>query len=135
MSEKFKADILSLEPTPPEVFFGHRKFLTTRALGIIAAPVVLTDASTREGKGGLLFEPLSRPDVFPTKRNTRYRLPVGLKRDLTPRKVAASFNNFYEFLAGRGGPVWKYVDNFKVDPWKVEITGECNRPILATRSV
>jgi sulfoxide reductase catalytic subunit YedY len=129
VSERFKANIPSLEPTPPEVFFGRRKFLKTLTLGVIAVPVFLDTAYAREGKGGLLIEPLNRPDVFPAQRNTKYRLPAGLKGDLTPRKVAASLNNFYEFLPGRGGPVWKYVEDFSVDPWKVEVTGECNRPM------
>jgi sulfoxide reductase catalytic subunit YedY len=129
MSKKFEPDIPSLEPTPPEVFFERRKFLTTMAMGIIAVPAVFRSAYGNENKGGLLFEPLSRPNVFPAKRKAKYQLPADLKTDLTPRKVAASYNNFYEFLPGHGGPVWKYVDNFEVDPWKVELTGECNNPM------
>ena len=129
MSSKFKADIPSLEPTPPEVFFGRRKFLATMATGILAAPAFLRSAYANESKGGLMSETLSRRDVFPAKRNTKYLLPAGLKADLTPREVAARYNNFYEFFPGHGGPVWKYVDDFEVDPWRIEITGECNNPI------
>jgi sulfoxide reductase catalytic subunit YedY len=129
MSKKFKPDIPSLESTSPEVFFDRRKFLAVMALGIIAAPAAIRSAHGNKSKSGLLFEPLSRPDVFPTKRNPIYQLPDGLKKELTPRKAAASHNNFYEFLPGRGGPVWKYVDAFEVEPWKIEIAGECNNPM------
>jgi sulfoxide reductase catalytic subunit YedY len=56
-------------------------------------------------------------------------LPAGLSAELTPRRAAASHNNFYEFLPGRGGPVWKHVGDFQVKPWKVEISGACSKPI------
>jgi sulfoxide reductase catalytic subunit YedY len=51
------------------------------------------------------------------------------KTSLTPREVAGSHNNFYEFLAGQGGQVGRFVDEFEVEPWKVEITGECHKPL------
>ncbi|NIS59581.1 MAG: protein-methionine-sulfoxide reductase catalytic subunit MsrP [Proteobacteria bacterium] len=129
MSRKFRADIPSLEPNAPEVFFGRRKFLTAMAMGILGVPRVFSSVYANEDKGNPLSEPLKRPDVFPASRTTKYQLPSGLKRDLTPRKVAARYNNFYEFLPGHGGPVWKYVDNFEVVPWRIEITGECNNPM------
>jgi sulfoxide reductase catalytic subunit YedY len=47
---------------------------------------------------------------------------------MTPREVAASHNNFYEFLPGRGGPAWRHAEAFQVKPWKVEVHGECAKP-------
>ncbi|MCA9294937.1 MAG: protein-methionine-sulfoxide reductase catalytic subunit MsrP, partial [Phycisphaerales bacterium] len=38
-------------------------------------------------------------------------------------------NNFYEFLPGRGGPVWEYTDKFEVSPWTITIDGECAKPM------
>ncbi len=129
MAKKFKADIPSHEPTPPEVFFGRRKLLTVMAVGILGTPAVFCGAYANENEASPLSEPLRRPDVFPAKRNTKYQLPTNLKVDLTPREVAARYNNFYEFLPGRAGPVWKHAAKFEVQPWKIEITGECNNPM------
>lgn len=125
MSEKFKADIPSHRITPPEVFFDRRKFLSTLALGTIAAPKLLFG----QDEAGMLEPPLSRPDVFPAKRNQYYVIPSAIERkELTEPEIGASHNNFYELLENRGGPVWKHVGAFEVEPWKVEITGECEKP-------
>jgi len=129
MSGKFKADIPSHATTAPEVFFSRRKFMTTVAQGILLSPAVFLAAGVKDSHAGLLDEPLKRPDVFPTKRNETITLPQGQRTDLSPREVAASHNNFYEFLPGQGGPVWKFTDKFEVDPWKIEITGLCNNPM------
>jgi hypothetical protein len=122
MSERFKADIPSHAPTPPEIFFSRRKFMTTVARGILLSPAVFLAAGAKKSHAGLLDEPFKRPDVFPAKRNEAITLPQGQKTALTPREVAASRNNFYEFLPGQGGPVWQFTDKFEVDPWKLEIT-------------
>jgi sulfoxide reductase catalytic subunit YedY len=129
MPEKFKADIPTHAPTPPEVFFSRRKFMTAVAKGILLSPAVFLASADRDSQAGLLDEPIKKPDVFPAKRNETIKLPQLQKTDLTPRKVAASHNNFYEFLPGRGGPVWKFTDKFEVDPWKIEISGLCNNPM------
>jgi sulfoxide reductase catalytic subunit YedY len=52
----------------------------------------------------------------------------GSGRTVTPEKTAASYNHFSEFLPGRGGPVWKYVDRFETEPWQVLVDGECHNP-------
>jgi sulfoxide reductase catalytic subunit YedY len=126
MSDKFKPDIPESRVTPPEVFFGRREFLGTLGLGILAA------CRTANGveESGKLTPPFHRPGIFPAERNPDIELPSGMGRtELTPRDVAASFNNFYEFIPGGGGPVWKFVDKFEVDPWKVEVSGECQKPM------
>ena len=46
----------------------------------------------------------------------------------TDRLEAASHNNFYEFLPGRGGDVWPHTADFTVEPWTIEITGACAKP-------
>jgi sulfoxide reductase catalytic subunit YedY len=129
MRNRYKTDVPSREPTSPEVFFNRRKFLVTLAMGIVGTPAIFTPARGGQQEKGLLHEPFNRPEVFPTERNISYPLPEDLNPELTPRDVAASHNNFYEFLPGRGGPVWRYTDDFQVEPWKIEITGECNNPM------
>jgi hypothetical protein len=138
MSDKYTPDVPSHAPTPPEVFFSRRKFMATMAKGILLSPAIYFAVGANDRHAGLLDEPIKRPDVFPAKRNETINLPRGLKTDLTSREVAASHNNFYEFLPGQGGPVWQYTDKFEVDPWKIEtdtinMSGSCiptNRELL-----
>ena len=100
-------------------------------LGIAAASAQFCRGTIQSSAQGeeKLTPPLQRPGVFPAPRNSKYVLPESLRSQLTPRDTAASHNNFYEFLPGRGGPVWRYAGDFEVEPWKVEIRGECNNPM------
>ncbi len=130
MKKTFPASVPDSEVTPPSIFFNRRKFMKTAVgLGAVAgANAMCGPASDPVGEEALKID-IQRPDVFPPKRNEAYRLPENIDPTLTPRLTAATHNNFYEFLAGQGGPVYKYVDDFTVDPWKLEITGECNNPM------
>ncbi len=130
MIRKIEANVPLDEITPEEVFFSRRSFMKTSLfLGMAAGvPGSWSTPVAEPGEEEILRPSLQRPDVFPTKRNRLYNLPPSVDGELTPRKVAGSHNNYYEFLPGRGGPVHKYTDAFKVEPWQVEITGECNNP-------
>ena len=128
MHSKRWRTIASDRTTPPEVFFQRRRFLSTVSLGIVGATHLLAGGKSK-GKHGILDVPLERPEVFPPSRNESYRLPKEVGPYLTPRIAAASHNNFYEFLPGRGGPVWKDIEQFEVEPWQIEVSGECERPM------
>jgi len=129
MSEqRFRPAIDSrLEPTPREVYFNRRRFV-----GAVAAGAAVLAAPGWGGQAGdearILAAPLSRPGVFPAKRAASFSLPEGIAQRTTPRRVAATHNNFYEFLPGRGGEVWRFTKDFEVEPWKIEVTGECDKP-------
>ena len=124
---KFRNTIASRDLTPPEVFFNRREFLATAGLGLAA--IALPSAACAAAQDDRILEvPLSRPDVFPAKRNEKYAIPSGYDTVETPRRTAGSHNNFYEFLPGRGGPVWQFTEKFEVEPWKIEIAGLCNKP-------
>ena len=126
MSRRFEAEIPSHDITPESVFLDRRRFLTAMGLGLTAAPRLLAAAP---GKPELLKPPYENPEVFPAERNRAYRVPDAIERkDSTPREVAAAHNNFYEFLPGRGGPVWRFTGDYTVEPWKVEVGGECQNP-------
>jgi sulfoxide reductase catalytic subunit YedY len=129
MSDKFKADIPTERITPPEVFFNRRKFLSALALATIAAPSLVL-AGGRQDTSTMLQPPINRPGVFPAPRNQDYVVPSAIERKaLIDPEIGASHNNFYEMLANHGGPVWKYVGAFEVEPWKVQVTGECEKPM------
>ena len=133
MSRKSQYRISSQAITPPEVFFNRRKFIGSMGLGMLAAPTLfgtgVEKAVVQSGAESKLTPPLQRPNVFPTSRNADYKIPGSLASPLTARDVAGSHNNFYEFLPGRGGPVWQFIDDFEVDPWKIEVSGQCNNPM------
>ena len=96
------------------------------AAAALAVPKTLLAATPPSN--GKLVPALQRPDVYPTTRNPGYVLPESFRQELTPRETAASHNNFYEFLPGRGGPVWEHVDAFEAEPWKIEVKGLCHKP-------
>jgi len=130
MTRKYDAALPSREITPESVFFNRRKFMKSAlSLGAIAGATAMCGPVQEPTEEEVLKIDIERPDVFPPKRNERYKLPDGIDKALTPRLTAATHNNFYEFLAGQGGPVYRHVDAFKVDPWQVEVTGECNNPM------
>ncbi len=130
MSEKFKPDTPESKVTSREVFLNRRKFLGAMGLGALAAPWACRTANGGEEETAKLTPPFQRPEVFPADANRTVKLPSSLARtELTPREVAASFNNFYEFFPGGGGPVWEFVEKFEVDPWKVKVSGECQKPM------
>ena len=127
MMKKYQADIPHFDTTPESFFHNRRSFIQKLGLGLTTAST-LSCTSSAAGQSDILSEPIHRPDIFPSERNTLYALPQHAGSDLTPRQTAATHNNFYEFLPGRGGAVWKLVGDFKVDPWKIEVTGACHNP-------
>lgn len=63
-------------------------------------------------------------DLFPAKRNEKFNFDD----KLTDQRIAARYNNFYEFTT-RKTAVWPMAqDKFTVDPWTIEVTGECAKP-------
>ncbi len=109
------------EATPASVFFDRRKFLRG-SLGIVAGGVAslsglpeLATAQTQEPRDQTL-------DLYPATRNPAFTLD----RPLTEEKIAAKYNNFYEF-----GPVkaiaW-LAQRLKTRPWQVRVSGLVNKP-------
>ncbi|MHC4947870.1 MAG: protein-methionine-sulfoxide reductase catalytic subunit MsrP [Planctomycetota bacterium] len=118
--------------TPPEVFFDRRRFIQA-ATAIAAAPMAARAAppGRTDVRYGRLQPPRAWPETFRVTRNEEIGLPRDLpSREPTPRLAAGSFNNFYEFIPGRAGPVWEHTDDFEVDPWALVITGECHQPLV-----
>ena len=107
MADKFRANIPSHRITAREAFFDRRQFLSRLGglgLGLLATPALLRASAAVTAQRGMLQPPLERPDVFPATRNQAYTIPSAIeRRDLMAREIAASHNNFYEFLPGQGG--------------------------------
>ena len=114
--------------TDPKVFFNRRAILKALGSAAVVGPYAAA-CGTNADAAEMLEIPYSRPDVFPATRNESFQVPDMIERkELTTREVAGSHNNFYEFLAGRGGAVWKLAGDYQPLPWAVEVTGECNKP-------
>src|SRR3990172_7645173 len=121
-----------VQPTPEKVYADRRSFMKKVAYGSIFAATAgvwgYRGIAAPADRDKILAPGLDRADIlklFPVARNAQFD-PKDLP--FTEAVVAGSHNNFYEFIAGGGGPVWKYVDKFKVDPWTIEVGGECHKP-------
>lgn len=120
-----------IEPTPEADYLNRRQFMKKLGLGAIAAsvawPITGCTAHAAPPDDPRLTRPgIARPDIlklFPAQRNTAYNLD----RDLTDERVAAAYNNFYEFTTAKE-QVWQLAQQFEPDPWTIEITGECGKP-------
>lgn len=133
-----KQPFFATEVTAPEVFWNRRRLIQGLGLASVAAATMPWASSAavlpQEGSPGRgtdrtpLDLPFERPESFPAKRNPAITIPAGIDPDPTERMLAATHNNFYEFLPGRGGPVWEYTADFQVKPWAIEVVGECAKP-------
>lgn len=133
------------EATPESVYWNRRVFL--RALGVGAAAMGLGACGTGLGNSGEgavrgaggepaaaggaggspqavpmgpldTISPTPTADLYPARRDERFQLD----RPITDRLVAATHNNFYEFLTDKGA-AWRHVGPFRARPWTVEIAG------------
>ncbi|MDG2307605.1 MAG: molybdopterin-dependent oxidoreductase [Candidatus Binatia bacterium] len=62
------------------------------------------------------------------EKSAAFPLPRDQLQKTIAEKEAGSHNNFYEFLLGEGGFVCPLTNDFEVEPWAVEVSGECNKP-------
>lgn len=123
-----------VEPTAEAVYFNRRQFLRQLGFAGLGAAALLRGgvgcaALTQPGvsKQAALRPGLERPDVlarFPARRNPAY----ALGQPLTDELVAATHNNFYEFTTDKQR-VWELAQDMIVDPWSIQITGRCRKPV------
>lgn len=128
---EFEASPVGGGVTDPKIFFNRRRVIASLGSAAAIGPIAAACSSSAAGamEVGMLDVPYARPDIFPAPKNEAYQVPASVERkELTPREVAGAHNNFYEFLAGRGGPVWQLSGDYRPVPWEVEVTGACNKP-------
>jgi sulfoxide reductase catalytic subunit YedY len=93
--------------TPEAIYYSRRQVVRTLAAG----PLLLAGA----GLARAAADPLA--DLIPAPRNPRYLL----KREITPEKIATTYNNFYEF--GSHKKISEAAQALKTRPWTVRIDG------------
>jgi sulfoxide reductase catalytic subunit YedY len=103
--------------TPEHVFHNRRQFL--KQMGFAGASLLATpwlhgaDAAAKPASKG-----------YPATRNPKF----DPKWKLSDEKVAATYNNFYEFSTVKDR-VHRLVDKFVISPWPVNISGLVEKPM------
>lgn len=115
--------------TPESVYLSRRQLLRASA-GVFAGTTIASGCGLEvDGAIPDFGAPIdgSGPysSAFPFRRNGAYTVD---ERPLTPFAEASSYNNFYEFTTSKTR-VRELVGAFVIEPWTVEITGLCNRPM------
>ena len=109
------SDIPSSEITPEDVYVNRRKFIKTAAAagaaGLAMGPSAL-DAQSRQSQ--------EIPPRFATLRSE-------MDEELNSYDDVTTYNNFYEFGQGKSDP-YRNSAGFRPRPWKVTVSGACNKP-------
>jgi len=108
-------EIPESEATHEADFLNRRELCKTIAAGSIlaAGSVPLIGAGTASAAAPA--DPSA--GLYPAKRNEAYTLD----REITPEKIATTYNNFYEF--GSHKNIWKAAQKLETRPWTVTIDG------------
>lgn len=116
------------DATPEHQFLGRRRFLQMLGVGGIALGTLGCRAG-EDGKNVQARPELPNPnlDLYPAARNGKYTVD----RALTDEKIAARYNNFYEFSETKER-VAELVGEFQTRPWDLEITGLVRKPVKLT---
>lgn len=99
---------------------AERHFVSRREFLALAGAATIGCAAPARGVERTI-PPVRLPYPFP--RNGRFTLD----RPLTDERVAATYNNFYEFSPVKD-QVWKQTGKFRTTPWTVEVGGLVNKP-------
>src|SRR4030095_6142870 len=116
MDTKFKSvPVKSSEITPYSQYLSRRNFMKTASLMTGAALLAAcapgaTEAAVPEGEA-----------VNPPTKQDELGDPTNSYDDIT------NYNNYYEFTTDKGG-VAPLSQNFKSNPWTVEVYGLVNKP-------
>ncbi|WP_027857367.1 protein-methionine-sulfoxide reductase catalytic subunit MsrP [Marinobacterium jannaschii] len=123
-----KADkIKPSEITSESVYLNRRRFMQ----GLAGTAALIAAGSARAIPEYDLDSDLPRypgPDWLQgLLRASEPNAAFSSQEDLAPYHSVISHNNFYEFGTGKKDPA-KNAQNFNTDPWKVEISGEVDKP-------
>jgi sulfoxide reductase catalytic subunit YedY len=122
--QKSSSYIASSEITPEGIYLNRRTVL--EGMGVAALSLALPAVSLP----ALALPPAEdeRTPAWLRKQISARKLFTGKPVDaLTPYEHVTGYNNFYEFGFEKSDPA-RYEKEFKAHPWKVEITGEVEKP-------
>jgi sulfoxide reductase catalytic subunit YedY len=136
---KKPSDIKPSEITPEHVFRNRRQFLAKSgqyAVGAAVTGAMPSIALAQDGDALKARAPAgmtrSAPapwwaEKFADIKPAPDSEPYFTDEKLTPYSDVTRYNNFYEFGMDKGDPA-QNSNQFKVDPWSIEIGGECDKP-------
>jgi len=99
--------------TPERDYLRRRDFLRLAGFGV--ASLAIFPNQVRAATTGL-----------PDSLNASFKLD-GVK--LTPEELITSYNNFYEWGFAKDEPKQLANKGWKTNPWKIEISGLCDKPL------
>jgi len=113
------------EATPESVYMNRRDFIKGTSIATLAATASFYGCGigpTPNRNAPIEWSAIEEK-IYPVKRNTKY----SLDRSITEEKIAAIFNNFFEFSEIKSDPSF-HAQALSTRPWKVEVTGLINKP-------
>jgi len=123
------------EITPEPVYKQRRKIL--KQLGLLATAAVLaacvdtneqaSTTATASPSSATTKATSSNPATTPAPTNTQPETSIEVKNDITAYEDAISFTNYYEFSFSKSN-VGKLAENFKTEPWKIQVEGLVKQP-------
>jgi len=118
-----KSSINESQVTDESIYFQRRSLL--KQMGFIGASGLLTSALTSKAQAGFFSDDVTefKTQALKFKQDTKNQMLIR-----TPEKKVISHNNFYEFGSKKNQPI-ELSQAFKVDPWQLKISGECDNPI------
>lgn len=139
---KKPSDIKSSEITSESAYQSRRQFIKSVGQAALLSAVGGSMTACAESEStSAVQEKVSASTLAKPKDAKEYPSPAWLKQKfsalssynyaegepLTPYNDVTSYNNFYEFGGSKEEPKIA-AQNFKTDPWSVEIAGECDKP-------
>ncbi len=99
--------------TSESVYLNRRKILQ----GMAGAGLIASIGSAVPLHRAFADDADPSAKLYPVPRNDRYKV----MRELTPEKIATTYNNFYEF--GSHKEIYEAAQALKIRPWTVKIDG------------
>lgn len=140
---KKPSDIKPSEITPEAVFRSRRKFLQQSSGLLVGGAIGGSLAGSVQAQQGDMLKARAPAELrrsppapwwqekFASITPAPDSEPFFTGEAMTPYEDVTRYNNFYEFGMDKADPAANSGE-FKVDPWSVEIAGECGRPGVYT---
>lgn len=117
--------------TDESIYLQRRKLI--KQMGFLGAGALVASSLPTSVQAGFFSDEQTPFTTQPLKYSADQQnlyLNNPLKKPLikTPEAKVIAHNNFYEFGTSKTDPQ-KNAQNFKVEPWKLTISGECDNPI------
>lgn len=121
-----KSALKAADITDEAVYLQRRQLIKT--MGFLGAGALLGSALSKKANAGFFDSNTSDAAHFKTTPLNFTADKDNLSLIKTPEQKVISHNNFYEFGAQKHQPA-ELAQNFKVNPWQLTISGECDNPI------